>query len=110
MKIYYCWRCCQMMPFLEEHEWSAVAPHLTHYIEDIKQYRQENNVDLATARREMKFKATEIFEEITGYKSIHPETITHHRLKNWGAECSNCGHLLRTQNAVFCAHCGHPSE
>ena len=107
MKIYHCWRCCQKMPFLDEQEWTQVAPHLEHVIEEIKQYRKDNNVDLHTAKIKTKFKVTEIFEEITRYKNIHPEIIFHHRLKDWGAECSNCGYLLRTPKAAFCAHCGN---
>ena len=110
MKIYYCWRCRQEMPFLNEREWTQIAPHLEHIMTDIKQYREENNVDLHTAKIKMKFRATEIFEQLTGYKDIDPQIIFHHRLNDWGQECSNCGYLLRTQNGAFCVHCGQKQD
>lgn len=106
MKTYYCWRCRQEMPFLEEDEWALVAPHFAHLIKDIQQYRIENNVDLGTALREAPLQAKKVFEEITGYMGMHPNAIGHHRLIEWGPECTHCGHLLRTPLAKACLHCG----
>ena len=50
------------------------------------------------------------FEELTGLSGIHFHIIQHHRLKDWGEECPDCGHLLRTPKAKFCANCGRRKE
>lgn len=95
------------MPFLEESEWAMIAPHVSNMIERIKQYRQQNGVDLKTALKEAPLAATKMFEVITGYADIPPNAIYHHRLKDWGAECPQCGNLLRTPQACACVYCGY---
>lgn len=94
------------MPFLEENEWLLISPLLGDAIQAIKKYRTEHNCDLKTARMNCKPEAMAMFEKITGMPNIHFETIYHHRLKDWGSECKNCGKLLRTSKAKICANCG----
>ena len=50
MKTYFCWRCDKDMPFLEESEWNQVSPLLEGAIQAIKDYREEHDCDLATAK------------------------------------------------------------
>ena len=98
------------MPFLNEQEWQLISPHLNDAISAIKSYREKHQCSLHTARLNCKPKATELFEELTGMPNVHFETIYHHRLKDWGPECSSCGELLRTSKANYCANCGVKRE
>lgn len=106
MRRYYCWRCEQKMPFLEEDEWETISPLLADAARAITSYRTEHDCDLATARRNCKPEAMIKLEEITGMPGIHFDTIYHHRLSDWGIECHECGELLRTPRANYCANCG----
>ena len=110
MKKYYCWKCKKDMPFLEEDEWKQVGPLLSDARRAIKEFREEQNCDLQEALRKCRPKATLKFEELTGLSGIHFHIIQHHRLKDWGEECPDCGHLLRTPKAKFCANCGRRKE
>lgn len=94
------------MPFLEEDEWQQVSPLLGNAAQEIKDYREKHNCDLATARLNVKPEAMQKFEELTSMPGVHFEIIFHHRLIDWGPECTNCGHLFRTPKASFCANCG----
>lgn len=106
MRFYFCWRCNRDMPFLNETEWLEVEPLLSGAIAVIKQYRESHHCDLATAKRECTPDVTRKFEQLTGVAGVNYETIYHHRLQDWGPECTQCGELLRTQKASYCAHCG----
>ncbi len=106
MKQHFCWKCRTVMPFLEENEWEQVSPLLEGAKKAIQEYREENNCSLQTAREFCKPEAMLKFEELTGKPNVHFEIICHHRLKNWGQECPECGHLLRTPKAKYCAKCG----
>lgn len=106
MKKYFCWKCKIVMPFLEEDEWLQVSPLLADGVKAIKNYREKHGCDLHTARENCKPEAMLKFEEMTGMPGIHLETIYHHRLKDWGQECPQCNHLLRTQKANVCTKCG----
>lgn len=94
------------MPFLDEHEWKKISPHLEGAVAAIKNYRTTHQCDLKTAKLNCKPEATRIFKEITGMPDIHFEVIYHHRLKDWGPECKSCAQLLRTPKASYCANCG----
>ena len=98
------------MPFLDEVEWQQISPLLINAAADIKKYRANHNCDLLTARKKVKPEAMKKFEGLTGVSGVHFETIYHHRLSDWGPECKNCGHLLRTPEASFCTKCGQNSE
>lgn len=106
MKEYYCWRCEMEVPMLEEHEWEIIAPLLTNQIESIKAYRIENGTDLKTAVQAAFKPATDKYFELTGFMESNYAAIYHHRLSNFGSECTQCGHLFRTPKASFCANCG----
>lgn len=106
MKTYYCWRCGSDMPFLNEQEWQLVSPLLGNAKREIVDYRRSYDCDLTTARKMVKPEATRVFESITGMADVHFDTIHHHRIRDSGPECEQCGHLLRTPRASFCAQCG----
>jgi hypothetical protein len=105
MKEFYCWRCKCLMPFLEEDEWSQVSPLLVGAMKAIRNYMKKYKCNLKTARQNCKPEAMLKFKELTGMPGVHFEIIYHHRLKDWGCKCKNCGHLLRTNRARFCAKC-----
>ena len=106
MKVYFCWKCERELPFLDEIEWTEIAPMITSGKDELVEYRNLHNCDLATARANVTPEVSKRFECITGYAGIHFDIIAHHRLSDWGAECSRCGSLLRTNKARFCAACG----
>ena len=106
MKEYYCWKCKNNMPFLEENEWLEISPLLEKAKKTLINYRKKHDCDLKTARKECKPEVTQVFENITGISNVHFDIICHHRLKDWGQECPDCGYLLRTTKAKYCAKCG----
>lgn len=94
------------MPFLEESEWHKVQPLFAADKEAIVQYRIDQGLSLKDARAIVRGPAAKKFEELTGFEGIHFDIIHHHRLKDWGQECPQCQHLLRTSKAQLCANCG----
>lgn len=106
MKLYYCWRCKTQMPMLEEDEWALLEPLLVEQLKQIKAYRAEHMCDLKTGIANAYKPATEKYQQITGYHEPNSDNIYHHRLSIFGPECKQCGHLLRTPKASFCANCG----
>lgn len=46
-------------------------------------------------------------ERMTGWANMHQNAIIHHRLCDYGPDCTECGKPLRTPKAGFCAECGH---
>ena len=110
MKLYYSWRYSREMPYLDEAEWQEISPLLTNAVQAIMDYRKEHGCDVATARIKCKPVATKRFQELTGVSNVHFEQIFHLRRSNFGIECEECGHLLRTPRASFCADCGWVPE
>jgi hypothetical protein len=94
------------IPMLNEKEWNEVAPLLRADIEHIKSHRAETQIGLKEALETLRFAACEKYFEITGFRETNPNAIWHHRLADFGPECMNCGHLLRTNKASLCANCG----
>lgn len=93
------------MPFLEEDEWKQL-PTTHETMEEIKQYRLDQKCDLVTARQFAETQQMKIFQELTGKSWVHFDVISHHRLSDWGPECTHCGQLLKSQHAPFCTECG----
>jgi hypothetical protein len=91
---------------LDEQEFARVSPYLFQTIREIKNYRELTGAGLADANKAVTDRACEEFENLTGYKESNYLAIYHHRLSNYGPPCSNCGNLLRTPRARFCALCG----
>ncbi len=105
-KTYHCWRCDMPIPMLTDDEWQIIAPLLHLDIQRIKDYREEKKIGLREAMDKLRFEACEKYFEITGFRETNPNTIWHHRLSDYGPECSDCGHLLRTSDASYCVNCG----
>jgi rubrerythrin len=97
------------IPMLTDDEWREVAPLLQIDTERIKDYRERQQVGLREAMDALRFEACEKYFEITGFRETNPNAILHHRLSDYGSECPDCGHLLRTPRASFCANCGAKS-
>ena len=91
---------------LEEHEWKLISPLLTNQIENIKKYRAKHGVGLKEAEEGALKLATDKYYELTGFEETNYLAIWNRRLKNYGPECTRCGHLFRTPQATFCANCG----
>jgi hypothetical protein len=94
------------IPMLTDDEWREVAPLLEMDTERIKDCREQQQVGLREAMDALQFEACEKFFEVTGFRETNPNSIWHHRLSAYGPECPDCGHLLRTPRASFCANCG----
>jgi len=99
-----------VVPMLEEHEWEQVEPLLESQHRIIKEYREKHSCDIKTANENAFKPATEKYRELTGFEETNFAAIYHHRLKDFGPECSKCGHLLRTSKASYCASCGQVRE
>jgi hypothetical protein len=94
------------IPMMEEHEWKQVSPFLENMILRIKEYRSANNCDLRTAQENVLDLACQKYNEMTGFNETNGNALWHHRLSDWGPECTECGHLLRTSKASYCVNCG----
>ena len=94
------------VPMMEEHEWELVSPLLENVISNIKEYRETHNCGLKTAQEAVLSLACDKYNELTGFNETNGSVLWHHRLSLWGDECVDCGHLLRTPKARFCANCG----
>jgi hypothetical protein len=96
------------LPMLDEDEWAEIAPFLDRSTESVKSYREEHGVGLKEALRQgFDEPALRKFEELTGFKETNVNAIFHHRRSLYGPECPNCGKLIRTSRARFCAECGY---
>lgn len=91
---------------LTDDEWREVAPLLEMDTERIEDCREQQQVGLREAMDTLLFDACEKYFQITGFRETNPNSIWHHRLSAYGPECPDCGHLLRTPRASFCANCG----
>ncbi len=105
-KIYYCWKCKRDIPMLTDDEWGIVEPLAKSDIEIIKEYRTETNCTLDEALDRLPFDSSKLVEQWSGYWERSPTNFYHHHLSAWGEECAECGNLLRTPKASFCAACG----
>ncbi len=106
MKDYYCWRCDQILPFLDEEEWAQIEPLIMASLQQIKDYRSKHFVTIEEAYQQIGVLASVKFEEITGISHFPVDAMYHHRLSHCGVECCQCGHLLRTPKSSYCAYCG----
>ena len=106
MKVYFCWKCQRELPFLEEQEWAELHPVLSRTLNAVKQLRRNNGSDIPTAISAVQSEALAKFRDITGYEVEQYDVLWHHELAQWGPECSDCGHLLRTPRASRCVNCG----
>ena len=52
----------------------------------------------------------ELYLQLTGFDEPNHLAIMHHRISLYGDPCENCGKLLRTPEATFCAACGWQPE
>ena len=109
MKTYYCWKCDCDAPFLDDDEWKVFSPHANSTVQAIKNYREENGIGLAEAKAAVEDTTVQEFFKFTGFQLPDCHAVYHHRLSIWGPECSECGQLIRTDRATFCANCGRPT-
>ena len=100
MEVHYCWRCEADLPFLNENEYSYIEPYLSIPL-PIKKIEGKEALSIIPMG---------LFEHMTGYRLNDWGDINHHRRSLHGPECSNCGHLLRTPQARFCANCSKKAE
>lgn len=91
----WCWRCRQEMPMLDEEEFKIIYKL---YMDVIWSRHDRIGAEL---------KVSEYYSQITGAPTMHPNVIMHHRIALYGPPCENCGKPYRTNQATFCAACGH---
>jgi len=94
------------MPMLDESEWAEVEALLVITGRMVQEYRDENGGSFTDAIDSLRQLAGDKYREITGSQVPNPLTIWNYRLANYGAECTKCGHLLRTPKASYCVQCG----
>ena len=121
MKNVWCWRCQTEYPMLEDHEWAVLMDAHRAYGSDgrdaafewLKRYATKNG--MRAPIEPMKGHPTMArafwylvagFELFTGILEESPNPIWHHWVSHYGPPCRNCGRLLRTSKASFCAECG----
>jgi hypothetical protein len=111
MKWFYCWRCDQDMPMLDEDEFAIVSAH---YREGFRLRKQgEENLQRSpgvTSIADLFRNCLDAYEQITGYRETNPNAIMHHRLALYGQSCRACGKPLRTPQASICAVCGEEKQ
>ena len=93
---------------LDEGEWEMMEPLLR--FSSIQRIRGEKGLGLGAAWKDQQAQACAMYEKLTGYKETVANAIWHHRLALFGPECPDCGQLLRTPQARFCANCGYRPE
>lgn len=91
----WCWRCRQEMPMLDEEEFKVIYELYMHII-----WSRHDRVGA-------ELKVSEYYSKITGASHMHLNVIMHHRIALYGPPCENCGKPYRTNQASFCAACGH---
>lgn len=92
----------------DEAEWAVIGPALAQALGAVQAYRAEHACGLAEARAAVQQRVLALHAELTGHRETDFETIRHHRLADFGPACAQCGELLRTPAATFCAACGAP--
>src|SRR5215510_14944825 len=103
----YCWRCQIEIPMLDEAEWAQLAPLLSHVNDRVKTYRERTGSSLEVALKQgIQRIALDKYQELTGFRETNFNALWHHRLSNYGPPCEECGKLMRTTVARFCAECG----
>lgn len=105
-KTYNCWRSGMLIPMLTDSEWEEVEPLLGITGRKITEYREANGGSFIEAIENLRSLAADKYFEITGFQVSNPLKIWNYRLANYGAECLECGNLLRTPRASYCVKCG----
>jgi hypothetical protein len=104
---HHCWRCETRVPMLDAAEWSQIEPLMRGTVQDIKDYRERTGASVYEALEKNKNTAAQRkYSALTGYDEPDVNAIWHHRLDLYGGPCQQCGELLRTPKARYCASCG----
>jgi len=103
MKVYNCWRCKKRLPCSNEKEWADLQPVYKAAFGSVMDKLDDVTYEDRLRRQKL---VENRFEELTGMGGVAFAAIEHHRLEDWGSECSGCGELLRTPKSSFCANCG----
>jgi hypothetical protein len=108
MKRMYCWRCCEVVPMLDEEEFARVSQLYSEGMRATKEFRQKHSLPLADASFDDQFRPVrDEYERLTGWKDMHQSAVIHHRISLYGPLCPECGKPLRSPSARFCAGCGY---
>ena len=106
MEYHHCLCCDCRVPLLDEEEWGMLSTYTENMVKKIRDYKAENGCGLKEAQVEIGKQVLRIFNELTGFNETNFLAVFHHRRSLFGGECFNCGHLLRTPKANYCANCG----
>ena len=111
MKNAYCWRCKQVVPVLNEEDFTKIATLFDEAWQKANQLRLRNReLSLKQIEQEAYAPVIEAYKQLTGATGISPYEIIKHRALYYGAPCSVCGKNLRTPLASKCFECGHPVQ
>jgi hypothetical protein len=103
----YCGRCKKEVPFLNQFEAAQLEPMLAEMVTKVQLYRRDHGASLADALAQG-FDGPPLrkYYQLTGYRETEVKVLQHHFLDRYGPPCRNCGRLLMTRAARFCAQCG----
>jgi hypothetical protein len=110
MRELYCWRCREVVPMLDEEEFARVEALWRMAFHDRGRLRREHGVSLGDGIEALFRPMREEYERITGRADVPQGAILHHRISLYGPPCRECGQLLRTPRASWCAACGATAE
>jgi len=94
------------IPMLDEQEWGQIGPLLV----DCDYHKAAEARDTKDPKDVAAVPALAKYNELTGFFESNVNAIWHHRRSLYGPECNNCGKLVRTPKARFCAECGEKTE
>jgi len=106
----WCWRCNQEVALLN----ATQISEMPEVISEAKRIRKAEGTDLQQAMNAAGKARIKHYEETTGCKlnfgdeevgalALH---LVSHQTRNYGIPCTNCGKLLRSSKASYCADCG----
>lgn len=100
MEKLWCWRCKRIVPMLDEEEYQIAYELYGRLLSDkFGNTIKERSKDLI-----------EYYFNLTGEMDTTPNSIMHHRIALYGPPCESCGKPYRTNQASFCAACGHKRD
>ena len=95
---------------LDEEEFARVEALWRMAFHDRERLKREHGVSLRDGIEALFRPMREEYERITGWPDVPQGAILHHRLSLYGPPCRECGRLLRTPQARWCAGCGASAE
>lgn len=111
----WCWECRREVPLLSGNEAQDLNDLLMSFIKDVQEYRKRHGATIAEAYEGVGNPVVDRYRALTGDDPLansawrDPHGLAFHLVKHrpdkFGPPCWNCGRLLRTPKAKYCAEC-----